>query len=124
MTEVTTVAHRELKQKAKERFAGNQDKIEALYLEMANCLMVEVSVDILEKAPTAKTLELYHMLEENNEYNSVSPKALLDAGGTDLLDEDESLATWLEDLLCNFSGDYLILLPESVDLESQLQVLS
>jgi hypothetical protein len=103
---------------------ANFDKIDALTLESADALMADVAVKVLEKAPQAKTLELYHMTEELNEYNSVSAKTLLDSEGSDILDEDPDVETWIQDLLCEYSGDFLILLPETIDLHEQAQLLA
>lgn len=124
MTEVTTTDNSELKQKLKERFAENQDKIEALYIEMGNCLMADIAVTILEKEPKAKTLVVFHMTVEDNEYNSIGVTSLLDENGNDMLDKDDELSRWVEDLLCGYSGDYLVLLPETIDLAAQTKLFA
>lgn len=126
MTEVKTNDTADLKQNLQKRFTEDQDKIEAIYKEMAGLLMAEVSLDILEKVPAAKTLVVEHLTEEYNEYNSVVSVSLLNENGTDLFDADDdgSLQESIDDILINYSADYLILLPETIDLQGQLNVLS
>jgi len=124
MADVTNATNQEMKEKFKKRFTENQDKIEALHLEMANCLMAEVALDILEKAPNARTLELEHLTEDYNEYNTVIATALLDENGVDLfeVDEEGTLELFVEDVLCNYSADFLILLPSTINLPAQITV--
>lgn len=127
MTEDIQLSAEELKQKFQERFEINRDNIERVYIEMGNCLMGQIAVEILEKAPTAKTLVVYHMTVQNNEYNSIGVEALLNGEGKDLLRQDEDseeLFRWVEDLTCKYSGDYLVLLPTTIDLVAQTKLFA
>lgn len=120
MTDITAGGFLKAKQEFNKCFEVKQSEIEKIHIDMGNCLMGQIAVDILLREPSARTLAVFHMTVDENEYNSIGIKSLLDAEGNDLLEEDDDLARWLEDLTCNYNGDYLVLLPTTIDLLAQV----